>query len=74
VLQRNPGPDPVDIPAIPATVAGGEVVDWHLPIAGFEPVEPDPIPAKPAITKPTPVSTPAVPDQPHARSTAAGQE
>ena len=41
-LQRNPGPDPVDVPAIPATVGPGESVAWHIPIAGFEPVPDDP--------------------------------
>lgn len=42
--QRNPGADPVDVPAIPATVGPGEVVIWPAPIAGFERVEPEPAP------------------------------
>lgn len=55
--QRNPGDVPVDVPAIPATVGPGEVVLWHVPVAGFERVEPkptaspDPVPEQPA--KPT---------------------
>ncbi|WBP89537.1 hypothetical protein [Kitasatospora cathayae] len=59
-LQRNPGPDPVDVPAIPATVQPGEAVAWHIPIAGFEPVPadpapaPDPKPSKKAATAPAP--------------------
>lgn len=40
------------VPAIPATVEPGEVVDWPHPIAGFEPVEdspqPEPEPEAPA--------------------------
>lgn len=46
---------PVDVPAIPATVQPGEVVDWPDPIAGFEPVEdapkPDEAPAKTSTRK-----------------------
>ena len=32
-LQRNPGPSPVDVPDIPATVLPGETVMWPLPSA-----------------------------------------
>ncbi|MFD7016138.1 hypothetical protein [Streptomyces sp. NPDC059928] len=39
MLQRNPNPYALDVPDIPATVQPGESVDWHWPIAGFEPVE-----------------------------------
>ncbi|MFF0409058.1 hypothetical protein ACFYUY_01310 [Kitasatospora sp. NPDC004745] len=48
MLQRSTHDSPVDVPAIPATVAPGAVVDWPTPIAGFEPVpdEPAPAPAK----------------------------
>ncbi|NUS29190.1 MAG: hypothetical protein HOV92_33930 [Streptomyces sp.] len=55
-LQRNPGPDPVDVPAIPATVGPGEAVAWHIPIAGFEPVpaDPEPKPSKKAAAAPAP--------------------
>jgi hypothetical protein len=42
VLQRNPNPYDVDVPAIPATVPAGGTVDWPTPIAGFEPADPDP--------------------------------
>jgi hypothetical protein len=38
VLQRNPHPYALDVPAIPATVQPGDTVDWHQYIAGFEPV------------------------------------
>lgn len=44
MLQRNPRPDPVDVPTIPATVQPGETVDWPEPIVGFELVEPEPSP------------------------------
>jgi hypothetical protein len=50
--QRNPGADPVDVPAIPATVLPGEVVLWPHPIAGFERVAPAPDPAPEPPAKP----------------------
>ncbi|TQF04760.1 hypothetical protein E6W39_24205 [Kitasatospora acidiphila] len=56
--QRNPGDSPVDVPAIPANVQPGEVVLWHLPIAGFEPVTDTPSPA-PAAAADTPPDAPA---------------
>lgn len=43
--QRSTHEAPVDVPAIPATVEPGEVVDWPDPIAGFEPVDDGPAPA-----------------------------
>jgi hypothetical protein len=48
MLQRSTHDSPVDIPAIPATVQPGEIVDWPIPIAGFEPVpaDQDPQPTK----------------------------
>jgi hypothetical protein len=56
VLQRSLHEAPVDVPAIPATVGPGEVVDWPIPISGFEEltaeeaeVRPDP-PAAPSRT------------------------
>lgn len=42
MLQRNPFTYALDVPDIPATVQPGETVDWHQPIAGFEPVEDTP--------------------------------
>lgn len=36
MYQRSLHEAPVDVPAIPATVGPGEVVDWPIPIAGFE--------------------------------------
>jgi hypothetical protein len=55
VLQRNPHPYPVDIPAIPTTVQGGATVDWPDPIAGFEPAD---------DTGGTIAELPAAPDEP----------
>jgi hypothetical protein len=69
-LQRNPGPDPVDVPAIPATVDPGNTVAWHVPIAGFEPV-PDGTVAPPQATDTTP-DAPAKTTR--ARAAAAGEE
>jgi hypothetical protein len=60
--QRNPGADPVDVPAIPATVGPGETVLWPVPIAGFERVDPEPAAPDPA---------PAPPAKPKARAAAA---
>ncbi|MFL4491567.1 hypothetical protein ACJ6WD_09940 [Streptomyces sp. VTCC 41912] len=40
--QRSTHEAPVDVPAIPATVEPGEVVDWPDLIAGFEPVTEEP--------------------------------
>lgn len=34
--QRSTHEAPVDVPAIPATVEPGGVVDWPIPISGFE--------------------------------------
>jgi hypothetical protein len=69
-LQRNPGPDPVDVPAIPATVGPGETTSWHIPIAGFEPV--------PVDTEAPPQAADTAPDAPakttKARTAAAGEE
>jgi hypothetical protein len=45
VLQRNPHPYALDVPAIPATVQPGDTVDHPDLIAGFEPAEPEPEPA-----------------------------
>jgi hypothetical protein len=70
-LQRNPGPDPVDVPAIPATVGPGETTSWHIPIAGFEPV-PDDAPATPLQAATTAPEAPAKTTK--ARTTAAGEE
>ncbi|MEV8324509.1 hypothetical protein [Kitasatospora sp. NPDC056731] len=42
MLQRSLHESPVDVPAIPATVAPGQIVDWPTPIAGFEPVPTEP--------------------------------
>lgn len=62
MLQRSIHASPVDVPAIPATVWPGEVVDWPDPIAGFEPApdapppSPEPIPSskrKAAVAAPT---------------------
>jgi hypothetical protein len=54
LLQRSTHDGPVIVPAIPATVEPGEVVDWPDPIAGFEPVEdPQPEPEPEAPAKPT---------------------
>jgi hypothetical protein len=47
VRQRNPHPYALVVPDIPAEVQPGESVDWHLPIAGFEPV-PDDAPPPPS--------------------------
>lgn len=47
MLQRSTHEAPVDVPAIPATVEPGEVVDWPTPIAGFEPVTDEPAPPEP---------------------------
>jgi len=41
VLQRNPHPYALDVPAVPATVQPGDAVDHPDPIAGFELVEQD---------------------------------
>lgn len=41
MLQRNPHPYPLDVPAVPATVQPGEAVDWPVPISGFETVSDD---------------------------------
>lgn len=52
MLQRSTHDGPVIVPAIPATVEPGEVVDWPDPIAGFEPVEePQPEPDAEAPAK-----------------------
>jgi len=65
VLQRNPHPYALDVPAVPATVQPGDTVDWPDPIAGFEAVhdEPSPVPdatpEAPARTSKTPVKRPA---------------
>ncbi|MQS14521.1 hypothetical protein F7Q99_20190 [Streptomyces kaniharaensis] len=72
-LQRNPGPDPVDVPAIPATVGAGESVAWHIPIAGFELVPDDaPAPSPEAATDPAP-DVPAKTTT-RARTAVAGEE
>ncbi len=42
MLQRSTHHGPVDVPAIPATIQPGDIVDWPDPIAGFTPVEPEP--------------------------------
>lgn len=39
MLQRNPHPYALDVPAIPATVQPGDTVDHPDLIAGFEPAE-----------------------------------
>ncbi|BFP50028.1 hypothetical protein KCMC57_63960 (plasmid) [Kitasatospora sp. CMC57] len=58
MLQRNPHPYALDVPAIPATVQGGDTVEHPVLIAGFVPVDdpgPDPEPeaaAPPKTTKP----------------------
>lgn len=67
-LQRNPGSDPVDVPAIPATVGPGESVAWHIPIAGFEPVPEDAPSAERAPVPDAPAKTT------RARAAAAGEE
>lgn len=54
MLQRNPNPYALDVPAIPATVQGGDTVDWPDPIAGFEPATPKPDDPTPADDEPTP--------------------
>lgn len=61
--QRSTHDVPVDVPAIPATVEPGEVVDWPTPIAGFEPVEGEPTPPAPdaATDKPAPKKRAATP-------------
>ncbi|MFD0405619.1 hypothetical protein [Kitasatospora sp. NPDC127116] len=58
MLQRSTHDSPVDIPAIPATVQPGETIDWPIPIAGFEPVPPDPD-QQPAKTSKKAAATPA---------------
>ncbi|MFB6568367.1 hypothetical protein [Streptomyces noursei] len=60
--QRSTHEAPVDVPAIPATVQPGGVVDWPDPIAGFEPVE-DQTPPEPetAASKPAPKKRAAAP-------------
>lgn len=40
--QRNSTGHEVVVPAIPATVGPGEVVEWPYHLAGFEPVEAEP--------------------------------
>ncbi|MEE6264873.1 hypothetical protein V2E29_04330 [Streptomyces diastatochromogenes] len=45
--QRSLHEAPVDVPAIPATVLPGEVVNWPDLIAGFEPVTDEPPDSKP---------------------------
>ncbi len=45
MLQRNPHPYALDVPAIPATVQPGDTVDHPVLIAGFEPVDTEPEPA-----------------------------
>lgn len=62
MLQRSTHEAPVDVPAIPATVQPGEVVDWPDPIAGFEPVPDEPAaevePAPKSRRKPAPEPAP----------------
>lgn len=60
MLQRNPHPYALDVPAVPATVQPGETVDWPDLIAGFEPV-PDGPSLEPAATPEAPAKTPKTP-------------
>ncbi|WP_438489580.1 hypothetical protein [Streptomyces sp. S186] len=60
--QRSLHEAPVDVPAIPATVEPGGVVDWPDPISGFEPVTDEPPDTKteaPAKTTRSKKSAPA---------------
>lgn len=66
MLQRNPHPYALDVPAIPATVQGGDTVEHPDLIAGFVPVddpapepEPDPEPEAAAPSKTTKPKRPA---------------
>lgn len=51
MLQRSTHESEVVVPAIPALVQPGEVVDWPDPISGFEKVEPEPV--EPLVAKST---------------------
>lgn len=57
MLQRNPHPYALDVPAIPATVQPGDTVDWPDPIAGFEAVPDGPVPEVEAASAKTSKST-----------------
>jgi hypothetical protein len=52
VLQRSLHEAPVDVPAIPATVGPGEVVDWPIPISGFEELAAEETEARPPADPP----------------------
>lgn len=69
MLQRSLHEAPVDVPAIPATVGPGEVVDWPIPISGFEqltaaeaeerlPSDPPAVPSKTVRKKAAPAEVP----------------
>lgn len=51
MLQRNASDHQLDVPAIPATVQPGDIVDHEWPIVGFVPVDPEPEPSPPKTAR-----------------------